>query len=601
MKHSDTHGRLWNVVLSLSLIAFSSWHPLGMNIPALYQEDHATETATPTYTNTPSPSPTVFPSNTLTPTLVLTQTPTLTQAFTAEPTFTNPPPTVEIVGDFVPDEILIRFRRNVSKREIETCLQMANAYIKGKIDELLTFHAQVPEGKLSEAIAVVSACPGVRYVEPNYRVSAADTIPSDPDFNLQYGLINIRAPQGWDLSTGSASVTIAILDSGVDFNHLDLASKLVPGYDFVNNDSNPQDDYGHGTHVAGIAAAASNNGMGIAGVSWGARIMPIKVLNASGGGTFANVAAGIIWATDQGAQVINLSLGGNNPSQVLQDAINYADSRGVVLVAAAGNSGSNFVLYPARYPQVIAVGATDASNAHAGFSNYGPELDLSAPGDFIYSTMIGGYGYSSGTSMAAPFVSGLAAILRGIPGNSSPSAIAFQMESTALDLGPAGVDEFHGHGLIQMDAAIGAVLQVPTETLTLTSTVLPISPTLQTPTFTHIPSSTATVISPSNPGGPLPSSVPPVGSIPTATVVMPQPSSELATMSPTLTLTAISPVLGTESAEVFALETPTPKPTQEVQDWIIPCLGVVFILLGIFLFWMSRSNSKMFGRIKRFK
>ena len=124
--------------------------------------------------------------------------------------------------------------------------------------------------------------------------SIADTIPSDPNWSLQYGLVNIRAPQGWDYSTGSAAVTIAIIDSGVDLSHADLAAKIVPGYDFVNGDSIPQDDNGHGTHVAGIAAASGNNGIGVAGVSWGARIMPVKVLNAGGNGSFADVAAGII-------------------------------------------------------------------------------------------------------------------------------------------------------------------------------------------------------------------------------------------------------------------------------------------------------------------
>jgi len=243
----------------------------------------------------------------------------------------------------------------------------------------------------------------------------------------------------------------------VDYAHPDLAGKLTSGYDFVNNDDIAQDDNGHGTHVAGIAAASTNNATGVAGVSWGARIMPVKVLNASGGGSYANTADGVIWAVDHGAQVINLSLGGTGPSALLEDAINYAHIRGAVVVAAAGNTGNNFVLYPARYPNVIAVARTNSANNWDG-SSFGPEVDLSAPGTLIFSTVVGGYDYNSGSSMSTGFVSGLAAILIGISGNGSPGVIKSQMESTALDIEFAGWDEYTGAGLIQMDAAIQRVL-----------------------------------------------------------------------------------------------------------------------------------------------
>ena len=321
---------------------------------------------------------------------------------------------------------------------MNTCLQSAGASIKSEIEALSVLVLKVPKDTVAEAIARLSACPDTRLAEPNYLVHIADTIPSDPDWSLQYGLDNIHAPGGWDLSTGSPAVTIAVIDTGVDLGHPDLSAKIVGGYDFVNGDNSAQDDNGHGTHVAGIAAAITNNGTGVAGVSWGAHIMPIKVLNSAGNGTFADVAAGIAWAADHGAQVINLSLGGSSSSSVLQSAVDYAYGKGVVIVAAAGNSGINFVLYPARYPNVIAVAATNSTNAHAGFSNFGPEVDLAAPGVFILSTLPGSYGYLSGTSMSAPFVSGLAAILRGIPGIGSPAAIAYDMESTALDLGLVG-------------------------------------------------------------------------------------------------------------------------------------------------------------------
>jgi subtilisin family serine protease len=152
----------------------------------------------------------------------------------------------------------------------------------------------VPKGEVAEAIASLSDCPGVSYAEPDYIARMADTIPSDPGWANQYGLMAIRAPQNWDENTGSPAVTIAIVVTGVELSYEDLTGKIVPGYDFVYNDAIPQDDNGHGTHVAGIAAAITNNGIGVAGVSWGARIMPVKVLDASGAGSIANMSAGIV-------------------------------------------------------------------------------------------------------------------------------------------------------------------------------------------------------------------------------------------------------------------------------------------------------------------
>ncbi|RJP53339.1 MAG: peptidase S8 [Anaerolineaceae bacterium] len=374
------------------------------------------------------------------------------------PTFTATPP-LQLAGNYVKDEILVRFNDNATEETIAECLQQISGEVESTLDEIRVAVIQIEAINVSNALASLAACPAVRYVEPNFLAFMTETIPTDSSWSLQYGLVNIHAPQGWDLSTGAASITIAVVDTGVDLSHPDLVGKIVDGYDFVNNDDFAQDDNGHGTHVAGIAAATGNNGTGIAGVSWGARIMPIKVLNSAGSGSFADVAAGIIWAADNGAQIINLSLGGTSNSAVLQSAVDYAHARGIIMVAAAGNTGSNFVLYPARYFNVIAVGATDSTNTLTSFSNHGPELDLSAPGAAIYSTSLGGtYVYRSGSSMAAPFVSGLAAILRGIPGNGGSGAITMQMQSSALDLGSTGRDDFYGYGLIQMDAAIQRAL-----------------------------------------------------------------------------------------------------------------------------------------------
>ncbi len=457
------------LILILWSLAASSFSPRLQGI-----DDTPTPTIQATDTELQSPAPSASPSAAPTATLTVAPATRIRPTATIESQASDTPlPPAQLSGDYAPDEVLDPIpAQSRSKMLLAGVSRQPAASVESEIDELSVLVVKVPNGSVAESIAKLSACPETRLAEPNYLVHIADIIPSDPDWSAQYGLVNIRAPSGWSLSTGSPAVTIAIIDTGVDLGHPDLSAKIVGGHDFVNNDNSAQDDNGHGTHVAGIAAAVTNNGRGVAGVSWGARIMPVKVLDAAGNGTFADVAAGITWAADHGAQVINLSLGGTSASSVLQDAVDYASAKGVVIVAAAGNYGANFVLYPARFPNVIAVAATDSTNARADFSDYGPEVDVAAPGVDILSTFPGGYGYLSGTSMSTPFVAGLAAILRGIPGSGSPDAIAFDMESTALDLGPSGPDSFYGYGLIQMDAAIRLVLP-PTPTPLPSSTFAP--------------------------------------------------------------------------------------------------------------------------------
>jgi len=325
--------------------------------------------------------------------------------------------------------------------------------------------------------------------------------------------------------------------------------------------------------VAGIAAASSNNGAGIAGVSWGARIMPVKVLRASGGGTYATTVEGVIWAVDHGAQVINLSLGGTGPSSSLEDAINYARSKGVVVVAAAGNTAGNFVLYPARYPNVIAVARTNSANNWEA-SSYGPEIDLSAPGTLIYSTVIGGYDYKSGSSMSTGFVSGLAAILMGIPGNASPDVIESQMESTALDIEFAGWDEYTGAGLIQMDAAIQQALQPsnpPDDSSDLSTGggpgLIQVAPTnTATPTWTV--------------------SLTPPPQVTTATFTL--ESSSTAIVIETMSNTPVTPAK--EKSEVEA------QSNSGNNNFILPCVGILLIVLGVSLIWfLRRKQEKLFS------
>lgn len=496
----------------------------------------------PTFTIEPSPSETPIP----------------TSPDNSPEKTSRPLPAIFSTGAYVADELIVRFKPSAQAIQIEECLRGVDVQIHGEIEELRSLVLKVESGGLGKTFSNILGCPGVMYVEPNFLLQATDTIPNDPNWGLQYGLINIRAPQGWDLATGSDSVTIAIIDTGVDYGHLDLASKLVAGYDFVNKDADPQDDNGHGTHVAGIAAASSNNGTGIAGVSWGARIMPVKVLDSAGRGTYANTALGVLWAVDHGAQVINLSLGGTGPSSVLADAINYAHGQSVVIVAAAGNTGANFVLYPARYPNVIAVAKTNNTN-NWDVSNYGPEIDLSAPGALIYSTVVGGYDYKSGSSMSTGYVSGLAAILKGIGGNVSPDVIETQMESTALDIEFAGWDEYTGAGLIQMDAAILLALpptSIPQEQDSSSSAGGGNIPGQIVPTNTPIPTWTVSLTSPVEPGRT-------VSATETASVTV---YAETRTSTPTQT-----------EIEVEA------QGDSETPNYFLPCTGLLLIVLGVFL------------------
>ena len=426
-------------------------------------------------------SPTASPSSLTLQFIDPAGTPTFFQNFTVKRSISGtatpaPGAVATLPGEFSQDVVLVKIDPALTGNNLQKCLKSANATIASQIKEIDVLQLAVPNGKVADAVASLSDCPGVSYAEPDYIATMADTVPNDTFWANQYGLVAIRAPQGWDKNTGSTSVTIAIVDSGVDLTHADLAGKIVPGYDFVNLDNIPQDDNGHGTHVAGIAAALTNNGIGVAGVSWGARIMPVKVLDASGAGSISNVALGIIWAAENGAEVINISLGCGLLScptspQVLEDAVNFAYGKGATLVAAAGNGGTNFVFYPAHFPHVIAVAATDQLNDHWAQSNFGPEVDVSAPGAGIYSTYRGNiYRYLDGTSMSTAFVSGLAAILRGLPTYISPEQIANNIEATALDLGAPGRDDLFGAGLIQMDAAITSFDPTPTPTPTTTFT-----------------------------------------------------------------------------------------------------------------------------------
>jgi thermitase len=324
-------------------------------------------------------------------------------------TFANP--AKPAAPKYAPGELIVKFKSGTSSATVQSLHAKAGAKVAktSKLGyQVVKFNGASVEAMLQK----YKKFPNVEYVEPNYYFHAFWT-PNDPAFaSQQWGPQKIQAHAAWDVTQGSSAVKIAVVDTGVQANHPDLAGKVINGWDFVYDDSVPNDANGHGTHVAGIAAAATNNGIGIAGMAPNVKILAVRVLDANGSGTLDDVAAGIRYAADQGAKVINLSLGSSVGSTTLQNAVNYAWNKGAVVVAAAGNSGSSSPSYPAYYTNAIAVASTSSSDAKSSFSNWGSWVDVAAPGSNIYSTFKGSsYATLSGTSMAAPHVAGLAGLL----------------------------------------------------------------------------------------------------------------------------------------------------------------------------------------------
>lgn len=304
----------------------------------------------------------------------------------------------------------------------------------------------------------------VVYVEPHYiylpnendeDVTHWDVTRSPNDVlypDYQWNLPMIGTEAGWAFSRGSRDVTIAVLDTGVNLDHPDLVNRLTRGHNVLENNDQPNDDNGHGTHVAGIIASQTNNFEGIAGLTWFNKVMPIKVMDREGAGTSFNVAKGIMWAADHGADVINLSLGNYQPAEVMEDAIQHAFDKDVVIIAATGNDNTDQPGYPAAYSQVIGVSAIGQDGTRAEFSNFGDYVDVVAPGVAIASTFLEqGYAELSGTSMAAPHVAALAGLIRSANPNLSNEKVMDIIKQTATE---QGNPEFYGNGLVNIVEAL---------------------------------------------------------------------------------------------------------------------------------------------------
>ena len=398
-------------------------------------------------------------------------------------------------------EVIVKFRRSTTLGDLATALGGARSDASASTaGSGLVLVKPQPGQSDDDAITSLRARPDVEFAEPNQVVSIAAT-PTDPYYTSnQWNLPQIGLPAAWDTTTGSAGVIVAVVDTGVDAAHPDLAGKITSGanagYNFVANNTNTADDQSHGTFVSSIVAMNTNNGQGGAGVCWACMIMPVKVLDNLGNGSTFAVAQGVDWAVSHGAKVINLSLGSTAPNSGLQTSVDNAWNAGVVVVAASGNSNAP-VLYPAAYASVIAVGSNNQAGVRSSFSNFGPELDLMAPGEGVFgalcvcSTYAGGYGTGDGTSFASPHVAGVVGLLIS-SGVTDKNQIRSRLLSTATDMDVAGFDNNTGWGRVNAAAAIASS---PTATPTRTNTPTATRTNTPTPTRTNTPvppSATAT-------------------------------------------------------------------------------------------------------------
>ena len=360
----------------------------------------------------------------------------------------------------VPGQVLIKFKDGATETEKNNLLKNSHAQVTGKIDALGVLVLQVPDKAEEKLVVALSKNSHVEYAELDY-IAQAFLTPNDTYFTAnQWGLENsgqtikgvagvvdadIDAATAWEETQGG--VKAAILDTGIDQDHEDLYEKIVDQKNFTTSPT-IDDLYGHGTHVGGIVAAKTDNNLGVAGGCPSCQLMNGKVLNDSGSGAYSWIANGITWAADNGAKVVNLSLGGSVKSTTLEKAVNYAWNKQVVVVAAAGNSANPSKTYPAAYTNAIAVAATNNKDQKASFSSYGSKwVDVAAPGENIFSTFPNhpykinkslGYDFGSGTSMATPMTSAVAALIWSTPYGTSASAVRARLESTADDITGTG-------------------------------------------------------------------------------------------------------------------------------------------------------------------
>ncbi len=362
-------------------------------------------------------------------------------------------------NNYVPDELLIRFKPGLDREKEKKILTDHKLKEKEEIKQIGVKVVSVKPDILQKIEKMLAKNPNVDFVEKN-RIAEITLTPNDPKYGQQWHLPNIQAPQSWDISTGDPNVKITICDTGIEKTHSDLADKILSGWNFVSNNDDVTDVFGHGTKVAGTAAAITNNNLGVAGVSWDSRIIPGKVgRDSDGWATWSALANCVIFGADKGAKVANMSYGVVG-SSTISSAGKYMMDKGGLAVASAGNSGT-LENYPDN-PYIIFAAATGSNNLRASFSSYGPFVDLAAPGSGILTTTTGG-GYSSvsGTSFSAPITAGVAALIFAANPSLTPNQVEQILKSTALDLGDSGYDMYYGWGRVDAAKALLAAASTP--------------------------------------------------------------------------------------------------------------------------------------------
>ncbi|MFP3982469.1 MAG: S8 family serine peptidase [Desulfurivibrionaceae bacterium] len=369
--------------------------------------------------------------------------------------------------NFVPGELLIQPNPWVSEAKVKAVLKNHGAEIIEEIPRIKVKRIRVPEHALDKVKAALERNPRFSFAEKNFLAQGV-YVPDDEKYDSQWHLPKIESPSGWDLNQGASGETIAIIDSGIDPDHPDLAAKLIPGKNFLDESSDTHDVLGHGTAVTGSATAIGDNLEGVAGVAWDNAIMPLVVLSSDNWAYYSDIASAITYAVDNGARVMNISIAGSSSSYTLQNAVDYAWDKGAVIIAAAANESTDTPYYPAACDHVVAVSATDSSDNLASFSNYGSWVDLCAPGTSIVTTNNGGgYGTWNGTSFSSPITAGVVALMFSENAGLTNSELVNLLTGAVDDLGADGFDSTFGHGRLN---AYNAVLAAGSSDTDLDST-----------------------------------------------------------------------------------------------------------------------------------
>lgn len=353
--------------------------------------------------------------------------------------------------------VLVQPRAGLPAEELDEVLKTHGGRSVGKLRNIGVHMVNVPPQAEDAVVRALSKNPHILFAEKDFLIEPAETIPDDPQYRNAWHHSQIQAPNAWT-SASAAGITIAILDTGVNPFHPDMVGNLVPGWNSVSRNTDTTDVMGHGTQVAGAAAAITNNGIGVAGIAWNAQIMPVRISNKSDGwATFSSAANALTWAVDNGADVVNLSYNMSRSSSVAS-AAKYVRDRGGLVVMAAGNNGTDPGL--SDNANIIAVSATGFGDAKAGWSNYGSYIDVSAPGVSILTTTNGGgYGSASGTSYASPVAAGVVALIKGANSDLLPDEVEAILEASADD--PVSTADWHayfGHGRVNAALAVQMAL-----------------------------------------------------------------------------------------------------------------------------------------------